>query len=492
MLVLMMPLIATGTFDCFAQDQDLKKLNEEFKAFEKKQTEDFQAFADSVNRDFANFLKQEWESFRAFAGDPVPEEKPKPPDQPRKEEEPVKEKPKAEKPEAPKPPPIPEVKEEPEDPQPKEPEKTPKPIPERKLNKEASFDYYGVPVNFYYELAFQKPPADYGPEGIANYWLSMIESNYEEFLGDLLNMKEELNLNDWGYFKLIDEQVDRILFAKDQNHKNALSWFLMNQSGYRCRLGLVGESVVLLMPSKQPIFEVPYLVVDELKYYVINFKGEAKEFQSYNLEYKFAIHPLDLSLPTLPKLSGTSTTRNVRFSFNDVQYSYRIVYNKGLVAFYDEMPSVGLDITLGSPPSLSLASSLRTLRQDLARMGQRMAVDFLLRLVQTGFEYQLDDEQFGREKYLFAEEVLHYPYSDCEDRTALFVALIRELLGLDVIGLRFPGHVCAAVRFTEEHNGDHLVYNGQKYTISDPTYIGAPSGMTMPEHKNAKVEIIEF
>lgn len=59
-------------------------------------------------------------------------------------------------------------------------------------------------------------------------------------------------------------------------------------------------------------------------------------------------------------------------------------------------------------------------------------------------------DQFGREKYFFAEETLFYPLSDCEDRAIFFAILIRNLLGLDVIGLDYPGHIATAVHFSND------------------------------------------
>jgi hypothetical protein len=123
-------------------------------------------------------------------------------------------------------------------------------------------------------------------------------------------------------------------------------------------------------------------------------------------------------------------------------------------------------------------------------MSQLDAVNFLLKLVQTSFKYKTDDDQFGIENYLFPEETLHYRYSDCEDRSVLFAWLVKNLIGLDVVGLDFPGHVAAAVHFTDKVNGDAVTYNGKKYIVTDPTYINAVAGMTMPQYKSNKPKVI--
>jgi len=125
-------------------------------------------------------------------------------------------------------------------------------------------------------------------------------------------------------------------------------------------------------------------------------------------------------------------------------------------------------------------------------MDEQQAVNFLLRFVQTSLKYKTDEEQFGKENYMFPEETLYYPYSDCEDRAVLFAWLVQSLLGLDVVGLDLPGHVATAVRFNGQVPGDAVTYNGKRYVVADPTYINASVGMTMPDYKNTKPGVIKI
>ncbi len=61
-----------------------------------------------------------------------------------------------------------------------------------------------------------------------------------------------------------------------------------------------------------------------------------------------------------------------------------------------------------------------------------------------------------------------------------------------MVGVAYPGHIATAVRFPNDEAGDYVMYKGEKYMIADPTYIGAPFGMTMPGMNNVKAEIIEL
>ena len=93
---------------------------------------------------------------------------------------------------------------------------------------------------------------------------------------------------------------------------------------------------------------------------------------------------------------------------------------------------------------------------------------------------------------MFPEETLYYPYSDCEDRSILFAWLVHNLLGMDVVGLDYPGHVATAVRFKGKVAGDAVMYNGKRYMVTDPTYINASAGMTMPNFKKNKPGVIKI
>ena len=120
-------------------------------------------------------------------------------------------------------------------------------------------------------------------------------------------------------------------------------------------------------------------------------------------------------------------------------------------------------------------------------MGEEEAVDFLLTFVQKSFSYKTDNDQFGRERYLFVEESLNFPYNDCEDRSVLFAWMVRELLGVKVIGLLYPGHMTTAVALKHvKPEYSTVTYQGNQYVIADPTYIGASLGMPMPSYARLK------
>ena len=69
---------------------------------------------------------------------------------------------------------------------------------------------------------------------------------------------------------------------------------------------------------------------------------------------------------------------------------------------------------------------------------------------------------------------------------------MRDLAGLDVVLVNRPGHLATAVAFADEVEGDYFTVDGRRYTVCDPTYIGASVGMTMPQFKNVDAKLVKL
>ena len=67
---------------------------------------------------------------------------------------------------------------------------------------------------------------------------------------------------------------------------------------------------------------------------------------------------------------------------------------------------------------------------------------------------------------------------------------MRDILGLNVILVYYPGHLAMAVNFTDEVNGDYIMYDNKKFVVCDPTYILSSVGETMPSMKDKETVVI--
>jgi hypothetical protein len=194
-------------------------------------------------------------------------------------------------------------------------------------------------------------------------------------------------------------------------------------------------------------------------------------------------------LKTLPELH----TRQLAFTFKNIKHTVAIDYDIQTIAFMNTYPQLDITLYFDTPVySRTSAVMLSQLHQLVDGLSEEEAVNLLLRFVQTAFSYKTDQQQFGNENYLFIEETISYPYSDCEDRSILFAWLVRQLLGLEVIGLDYPGHIATAVQLKTAVKGDVIIFNNKNYTVADPTYINASLGMSMPAFKKNRPKAIRI
>ena len=447
---------------------------------------DFQQYKDKRDEAFTAFLKARWTAIDLLKGE-VRDEAPKPDVMPVAPPEPDIRKPDA----------APAVVVVPE-PVISEPAKKPSPVAvvKKPEGKPLTIDFYGRQLRFYYDTGLERrlhPQID--KNAVSDYWSALSRTDYEALLQQLATQRTALQLNDWAYASLVNTLALAINHHK-KNEAALLSWFLLAKSGYKARVAYDNSSIYLLVPSKQEMFEVSYFTFGGTRYYAISFDGEKQRFGkvfTYDGEYPDADKDLNMQVTPAVASNGNSERRHLSFDFEGKKYNIDVSYDRGRVKFFDSYPQLDLDLYFGSGVYKVTATPLqKQLAAYMKGMSEQQAVNFLLRFVQTALKYETDEQQFGEENYLFPEETLYYPYSDCEDRAILFSWLVQSLLNLDVVGLDYPGHISTAVNFHSQVSGDSISYKGKQYVVADPTYINATIGMTMPNLKQFKPKVIAY
>ena len=344
--------------------------------------------------------------------------------------------------------------------------------------------FYGnkvvLPVDEALKLECEKVNEEY----FASYWLRASQSNYDELLDCLFAYKSALGLNDWGYYMLVRAFADH--FLKGDNSRHLLCWFLMNKSGYMASLGFGEGKVSILLPARQAIYGRSYISRGGLHYYIM---ADLKRLATYEKNFAGSNRLLDLGFETALNFSVDRVqARSVVFDGREV----KLLYNAHVVDFYGDYPSTELSVYFNTPFSNVAKESLsESLYAGLQGCDSKTRVSKLLSFLHESFPYMTDEEQFGQEKYFFPEEVLFYPYSDCEDRAAFFSSLVTLVAGLPCVGLSYPGHVAAAVKMDSVNVGNYLLLDGERYLSCDPTYIGASIGMSMPRYANQSAVVIK-
>jgi len=505
MVLVALPMAAQTSFDKFKQQQQSG-----FDQFKKDKQDEYDAYRKRVNDEFAELMRKKWEAFPVHEAEKPKDEKtvppvvynepdPTPTPQPKPKEE-ERTRPKEDITPAPKPK---------EDVKPVEiavkpkvvvvpaPQPTPDPIapvkPKEDPYKKVSIGYFGTIITIGFPMNDNLKIHALEENAIADAWQQLSDSRYDITVSTALNARKANALCDWAYMNMLQAAAEK-QYGKT-NEAVLMQAFLMTQSGYRIRLGMSDTKLYMLVASLYDIFHMRYYTIDGTKFY--NISGE-KDVKMRITNANFGKEKsLSLQMTKLPQLNSESTPKRTLTSRKGVTASVSV--NKNMIDFFNTYPQAcfnGDQTTrwaayANTPMEKALKDLLYPpLKKTITGMSEKDAVGILLNWVQTAFEYGYDDKIWGGDRAFFAQETLYYPYCDCEDRAILFSRLIRDLVGLDVVLLYYPGHLAAAVAFNDEVKGDYLSYKNHKYVVCDPTYINAGVGKTMPGMNNQEAQVI--
>ena len=366
-------------------------------------------------------------------------------------------------------------------------------------------NFYGRQIPVHVDPKLKIRSANVEEKAVADYFSKIAKCREEtaELWSQLDLVVKGFGLNEWGYFCLLRTLSER-MFENVNDRVLFCFYMLRNEGNFKTRIARGKESgnltlLIALDNSKQVYSYTFFRFVDDengkkVKYYCVYGGGKAKEpVYSYDFCQQDAQKKqMNLDFKKILNMGNCDVVRTVKLTKNK---EISLPYNNAHMAYLDDVPMTVFPIYFVSPVSIEAQQVLhKTFTEMKSEYTPTQFIAMLLHFVQTGFDYKTDEEQFGYEKYFYPEEVLGYPYCDCEDRSALFAWLVQKYTNAQVIGLQYEGHVATAVYFGDDVNinGDGFVYGGKKYYVCDPTYINAGIGMAMPQYKGVTPKVIKL
>ena len=488
-VALVLPLAAgaqTKGFEALKHKNDKK-----FEEHKAKVENTFRARREAMNKEFEQALRQPWERKSGKKAVPTPKKKDKdlPPVviEEKEKQTPPKDNPIVieEIPTIPVPEPAPE---------PTYPiEEIPGPSQET-----ASFTVYGTPFQVRHPAVPRLGGVEEGQ--VADFWLTLCGQDYDNMLVDLLEQKAKLSLCDWAYMKVVDKFTESLYGSANAPDAVVMQAYILTQSGFRLYLARDSRRALhRLMPTDLDVYKYSYVVVDGRKCYMFD-GADDKSYYVMGQALEGTV-PMSVMLVRENAFATAEAEPRTLKSRDYPSATVTVSSNKNLIEFYNGYPEsfANNDGTTrwrfyANTPMSEIAKQAiyPKLGQVIKDMNDFQATSLLLNFVQTAFVYEYDNKVWGRDRAFFADETLFYPYSDCEDRSILFSRLVRDLVGRPVVLIYYPGHLATAVNFESEVSGDYLMIDGKKYVICDPTYIGAPVGLTMPGMDNSGAKVIKL
>jgi len=309
---------------------------------------------------------------------------------------------------------------------------------------------------------------------IKDYYSKMESTPYQSLLQNLTQYQKKFRLNDWLFYELVRTTLNKIYVDKSDAHKELTSWFLLSKAGYNTRITYLGHYIFVYVQTDENIFETPLIEVNQKTFINlssihnnIDTKGTLLNMIPFAPNKNGKQFSFDLS--QLPLFQPIEKNRKLMFQWRGNKYVVDITFDRNLVMVMENYPIFEEAKYIQTPLSSSaIKSIIPQLRKILKNKTEKEAIEILAAFTRSSFRYKDDYDYFGRNKPMIGDEVFYYPYSDCEDRSALFYALVKELLQLPMIVIAYDDHLTIAVA-THASIGNAISYRNKKYYICDPT-----------------------
>lgn len=448
-VICLLSLISKGEI----YSQDFSEIYDEFK---KSSHQNYNSFRDECNQKYADFLRTAWDWYQGKAPMPIPKEKNPVPPRPYK---PINESP---------------IAVEPTPVNPVEPKPQPKPISPIRENPNPveiilPVKFFGITSEIRLPEVAKSKLIDTSPNSLGNAWEALCTEEMNNTIRDCLETRIRYNLCDWAYLQFLQEMASQ--YCSDVNTATLLTAFIYCQTGYQMRLGDDSGKLVMLISSDHYIYEMPYYIIDGAAFYPLGETSNQLRICNANFESETPISLYINDEQLLgPDMSEDRSIKSKRFS--EVEATSQVPIE--LIKFYNDYPTSAAYNNPLTRWAMYANTPLAEKTKELLYPDLKKSIDGdsaleaankLLNWVQTGFVYEYDEVVWGHDRAFFAEETLYYPYADCEDRSILFSRLVRDLLGLDVALIYYPGHLATAVKFNTDVRGDAMLINGEKYIV---------------------------
>ena len=353
-------------------------------------------------------------------------------------------------------------------------------LPESGYAQKKHFDFFNEPFYYTTDSTVDVPFEDHlSTASIRKFYTSLNQGHYHSIVDSLLKRQKDYKLNDWLYYQLVRRAAEDISPKAENYLRYTLyKWFLLVKSGYDARLAFRDNQLIFYIQSKDDIEALPYFTLDSNTYICLNYHDYGELF---NFKHPYTLADISDLISENPRSFSYKVThlpdfqansyidKELRFTYQGTEHRLTVKVNTAVASIFKNYPIVDFGTYFNIPLSPeTYASLIPVLQENLVGLSTEQGVDYLMRFTRQAFEFEDDRINFGQEKRMSPEETLLNNSSDCDDRTALFFYLIKEIYNLPMITLRYPTHVTIAVRL-DKPIGKSIAYNGYHYTICEPT-----------------------
>ena len=345
---------------------------------------------------------------------------------------------------------------------------------EKRINQ-AGFQFYSEDLQVRYDAAMHDLRLSKVSDLTIRFFqqrLGLIDA--VPLLEDLVNYRKAFQLNDWLFYDLIRQTVENILVEKTEQERRLIIWHLLDEAGYETRITFTNKAIFIYVHTNEMIFDTPMIMDQHKKFINLTsvhspMLNPGVELELFSGNKFLSGKTFSFKLDKLPQIKSLPENYDLNFNYGNIGIDLALQLDRNVFEIMKHYPLFDEINYIKIPLSNTLSKSLiPQLTSYTKSMDQLEVLQFLASFTRTGFKYKDDLYHFGKSKPMIGDELFHYPYSDCEDRTALFYNLVKEILGMPMIILAYDDHLTVAVA-CDEALGSPILYKGQSYYICDPT-----------------------
>ncbi len=309
--------------------------------------------------------------------------------------------------------------------------------------------------------------------------------NYDALINETFSIKMNIEgiqkakqLPDWLVYQLIRRIAEQINSKYiDYTQYTLTKYLLLFITGFEPVIFTSNDKILLYIKSTDTVFNLPNKKIDGKQFICLNYHDYGYQInfgleKFYQKKMNFSNKGRDFryTIDFLPSFQKESyVIKNVSFLYKHRKESFNILVNPEIQDYFTNYPVTEYRYQFNIPFSeIAYIKLIPELKLRIKNLSIEKGVEYIMTFVRDGFEFETDTRLFGREKRLSPEETLMYKSSDCEDRSALFFLLVKEIYHLPMAILSYPEHVNVAVKLPR-NKGLTINIDNDQFTICEPT-----------------------
>jgi hypothetical protein len=303
----------------------------------------------------------------------------------------------------------------------------------------------------------------------------MQDDQTDTLLKQMNDHASKLNMDDMAFLMMLNKVTNIVMKQESDYCKTLFKYVILQRKGLDVFIGYSEHSVTLYGRTNFMIDNCLYIERGTKKYFDLSFNQQ----HDPTMEQLFVIRhvgksiPLVMNMITPPAFNALQAKKVLPFEYDGLVYFFTTKVNESLVEYYKDLPPINISsLYLNYGLSQSATQTLvKEMQEATSSMSTAEGVTFILRFVQTSFDYKKDKQVYGQEKFSFPEETITNQFSDCEDKAMLFAVLVNKVLGLKTVALyyRDAEHINVAVESWKKDQKGSFTFHDQNYIVCEPS-----------------------